>query len=92
MGGSKPRDRITDVVLDLAMYSTDSSRAGAKIMVMGNGDFLDDDNIYQAYMTIPVNLQLSVFSWMDDSDKALDFGIAGKERTYGSGGGIRNEP
>ncbi|MBO5558598.1 GldG family protein [Ruminococcus sp.] len=82
MGGSKPRDRITDVVLDLAMYSTDSSRAGAKIMVMGNGDFLDDDNIYQAYMTIPVNLQLSVFSWMYDSDKALDFGIAGKERTF----------
>ena len=33
-------------------------------------------------MTIPVNLQLSVFSWMYDSDKALDFGIAGKERTF----------
>ena len=81
-GGAKPRDRISNCILDLAMYSTDSKRSGAKIMVMGNGEFLDDENIYQAYMTIPVNLQLSVFSWMYDSDKALDFGIAGKERTF----------
>ena len=82
LGGAKPRDRISDVVLDLAMYSTDKQRSDAKIMVMGNAEFLDDENIYQAYMTIPVNLQLSVFSWMYDSDQALDFGIAGKERTF----------
>lgn len=82
LGGSKPRDRIQDYVLDLAMYSTDSSRAGAKIMVMGNGEFMDDENIYEAYSVISVNLQLSVFSWMYDSDRALDFGIGGKERTF----------
>ena len=81
-GGAKPRDRITNAILDLAMFSTDSSRAGAKIMVMGNGEFMDDENIYQAYNVISVNLQLSVFSWMYDSDQALDFGIGGKERTF----------
>ncbi|WP_295153364.1 GldG family protein [uncultured Ruminococcus sp.] len=81
-GGTKPAERIQNVVLDLSMYSTDRNRANAKIMVMGNGEFMDDENIYQTYMTIPVNLQLSVFSWMYDSDQALDFGIEGKERTF----------
>ena len=81
-GGSKPRDRITDCVLDLAMFSTDSGRMNSKIMVMGNGEFMDDENIYQSYNVISVNLQLSVFSWMYDSDKAFDFGIGGKERTF----------
>ena len=82
MGGAKPRNRIEEEVLDLAMYSTDSSRAGAKIMVMGNGDVLDDENYYNTLNEVTKNLQLSVFSWMYDSDKALDFGIAGKERSF----------
>lgn len=81
VGGEKPRNRITEEVLDLAMYSTDSSRLGAKIMVMGNGEFMNDENFYQKYSIIPVNLQLSVFSWMYDSEMALDFGIGNKEQT-----------
>jgi hypothetical protein len=82
MGGAKPRNRIEEEVLDLAMYSTDSSRAGAKIMVMGSGDFLDEENYDNIENIVTKNLQLSVFSWMYDSDKVLDFGIAGKERTF----------
>lgn len=82
LGGAKPRDRVENCVLDLSMFSTDRNRANSKIMVMGNAEFIDDDNIYQAYNVISVNLQLSVFSWMYDSEKALDFGIASKERIF----------
>lgn len=69
---------------DLAMYGTSTLRNNAKIMVMGNAEFIDDTNVSQDYMIVPVNLMLSVFSWMYDSDLALDMGIADKERTYDS--------
>ena len=51
-------------------------------MVMGNADFIDDENYDNLENTVTKNLQLTVFSWMYDSDKALDFGIAAKERTF----------
>lgn len=73
---------ITDQVLDLAMYSTSTMRNDAKIMVMGNAEFIDDTNVTQDYMMIPVDLMLSVFSWMYDSDLALDMGITDKEQGY----------
>ncbi|MCR5020883.1 GldG family protein [Ruminococcus sp.] len=80
-GGAKPRETLANSVLDLAMYSTDKARADSKVMVIGTADFMDDDNIDQAYSTVLVNLQLSVFSWMYDSELALDFGIGNKEQT-----------
>lgn len=69
---------------DLAMYATSTLRNDAKIMVMGNAEFINDTNVSQDYMIVPVNLMLSVFSWMYDSDLAFDMGIADKERTYDS--------
>ncbi len=82
-GGTDPTNqKITEQVLDLAMYSTSSLRSGAKVMVMGNAEFIDDTNVAQDFMIVPVNLMLSVYSWMYDSDLALDMGIANKERTY----------
>ncbi|SFB66584.1 GldG family protein [Ruminococcus albus] len=82
VGGAKPRETLGNSVLELAMYSTDTQRADSKIMVIGNAEFIDDENIDQNYSMIPVNLQLSVFSWMYDSELALDFGIGSKERTF----------
>jgi hypothetical protein len=81
-GGAKPRETLGNSELDLAMYSTDTLRADSKIMVIGTAEFMDDENIDQPYSIVPVNLQLSVFSWMYDSELALDFGIDGKERTF----------
>ena len=69
-------------VLDLAMYATSSLRNDAKVMVMGNAEFIDDEDVAQDYMIIPVNMMLAVVSWMYDSDLDLDMGIADKERTY----------
>ncbi len=73
-----------ELPFDLAMYGTSTLRNNAKIMVMGNAEFIDDSNVAQDYMIVPVNLMLSVFSWMYDSDLMLDMGIADKERTYDS--------
>ena len=53
-------------------------------MVMGNAEFIDDSNVSQDYMIIPVNLMLSTISWMYDSDLDMDMGIAAKESTYDS--------
>ena len=58
------------------------SKNDAKVMVMGNAEFIDDVNVAQDYMIVPVNLMLSVFSWMYDSDVDMDMGIADKERSY----------
>lgn len=82
VGGAKPRETLGNSVLELAMYSTDTDRADSKVMVIGTAEFIDDENYDQAYSIVPVNLQLSVFSWMYDSELALDFGIGGKERTF----------
>lgn len=82
MGGAKPRETLGNSVLELAMYSTDTARADSKVMVIGTAEFIDDENYDTYESVVPVNLQLSVFSWMYDSELALDFGIAGKERTF----------
>ncbi len=81
-GGEKPRDRITDCVLDLSMFATDRARQNSKIMVMGNAEFMDDENFNNALSTITKALQLTVFSWMYDSDQDLNFGIASKQRSF----------
>ena len=81
-GTDLTNQKISEQILDLAMYSTSSLRSGAKIMVMGNAEFIDDTSVTQDYMIVPVNLMLSVYSWMYDSDLSLDMGIANKERTY----------
>ncbi|MDE5755005.1 MAG: GldG family protein [Oscillospiraceae bacterium] len=68
--------------LDLAMYSISSSRNNAKVFAMGNAEFIDDDNVKEDYMIIPVYLMLSNMTWMYDSDLILDMGISDKERNY----------
>lgn len=82
-GGDDPSaEDIKDEVLDLAMYSTSTLRNNAKIMVMGNAEFIDDVNVAQDYMIVPVNLMLSALSWMYDSELDLDMGIDDKEQSY----------
>ena len=77
-------EEISGSPLDLAMYSKSTSRNDAKMLVMGNAEFIDDVNVSQDYMIIPVYLMLSAMSWMHDSDLLLDMGIADKERDYDS--------
>lgn len=84
-GGADPSaEDITGEILDLMMYSTSTLRNDAKIMVMGNAEFIDDTNVAQDYMIIPVNLMLSTLSWMYDSELDMDMGIADKEQSYDS--------
>ena len=84
-GGKDPMaENIEDTPLDLAMYSMSSMRNDAKLLVMGNAEFIDDVNVSQDYMIIPVYLMLSAMSWMHDSDLDLDMGIAEKAKDYDS--------
>ncbi|MBD5142898.1 MAG: GldG family protein [Oscillospiraceae bacterium] len=77
-------ETLEGYALDLAMYSVSSSRNNAKMFVMGNAEFIDDVNVSQDYMIIPVYLMLSNMTWMYNSDLVLDMGIADKERNYDS--------
>ena len=81
-GGAK--EDITGQVLDLAMFSTSTLRKDAKVMVMGNAEFIDDTNVQQDYVIVPVNLMLSVISWMYDSTLDMDMGIADRGRSLDS--------
>ena len=81
-GDDAMAEEVSGQVLDLAMYATSTLKNDAKVMVMGNAEFIDDVNVAQDYMIVPVNLMLSVFSWMYDSDVDMDMGIADKERSY----------
>ncbi len=83
-GGKNSKNVKEGQILDLAMYSTSTMRNNAKIMVMGNADFIDDANLQEDYMIVPVSLMLSTFSWMYDSKLDLDMGIENKEQTYDS--------
>ena len=76
--------KIENSPLDLAMYATSGSRNNAKLFVMGNAEFIDDTNVAQDYMIIPVYLMLSTISWMYDSSEDLNMGIDDKEREYDS--------
>ncbi|MDE5792531.1 MAG: GldG family protein, partial [Oscillospiraceae bacterium] len=77
-------EKLEGYPLDLAMYSISSSRNNAKMFVIGNAEFIDDINVAQDYMIIPVYLMLSNMTWMYNSDLILDMGIADKERNYDS--------
>jgi hypothetical protein len=83
-GTDDDAEDITGVPLDLAMYSTSTSRGDSKIVVFGNAEFIDDDNVSQDYMIIPVYLMLTTITWMYNSDLDMDMGIADKERDYDS--------
>lgn len=82
-GGSAENHDITDgTPLDLAMYSMSPARNDAKVLVFGTADFIDDVNLQEDYMIIPVYLMLSSITWMYDSDLDMDMGISDKAKDY----------
>lgn len=81
-GGKDTQDIAGGQPLDLAMYSMSPARNDAKILVFGNAEFIDDKNVQEDYMIIPVYLMLSTITWMYDSDLDIDMGIADKAKDY----------
>ncbi len=82
-GGDESNHDINDgSPLDLAMYSMSPARNNAKVLVFGTADFIDDTNLQEDYMIIPVYLMLSTITWMYDSDLDMDMGIANKAKDY----------
>lgn len=81
-GGGPDNEDIVGTTLDLAMYSMSPARNDAKILAFGNAEFIDDENLQEDYMIIPVYLMLSTITWMYDSDLDMDMGIADKAKDY----------
>lgn len=75
-------DPIEGQELYLAMYSEDTLRKNAKMVVFGSAEILKDSTTDTAYFINPVNLFLSTITWMYNSD--VDMNIDNKERTYDS--------
>lgn len=67
-GVSDDPEDIEDISMILAAYSTSNHRNSSKMVVFGNAEFLDDDNVTSEYFIIPLYVMLSTVSWMYDSD------------------------
>lgn len=80
--GGDADEEISGIPLDLAMYSMSPARNDAKLLVFGNAEFIDDTNLQEDYMIIPVYLMLTTITWMYDSDLDMDMGIADKAKDY----------
>lgn len=63
-------------LLYLAAYSQDRSRNDSKLVVMGNAEFIDNENLQNDFVVVPVLLYLSTITWMYDSD--IDMNISAK--------------
>lgn len=79
-GGNEVDPNDISGVLDLAAYSEDPTRNNSKLVVMGNAEFIDDENLQEDYVIVPVYLYLSTITWMYNSD--VNMGIGAKEKTY----------
>ena len=73
---------IKGSALYLAMYGEDKSRNDSKVVVMGNAEFIDDENASKGYTIIPMYLFLSTLTWMYDS--SVDMMIASKTQSMDS--------
>ncbi|MGN0621168.1 MAG: Gldg family protein [Porcipelethomonas sp.] len=78
--GGTGKDMENSGILYLAAYSEDPTRNNSKLVVMGNAEFIDDENLPENYVIIPVYLYTSTITWMYNSD--IDMGIPSRERTY----------
>ena len=71
----------TGQIWNLAMYSKDTLRNDAKLMVFGSAEFLTDEAASSgSFFIIPTYLFSAGITWMQDSD--IDVNIANKERVY----------
>lgn len=73
-GGKSANNNEIAGILYLAAYSEDRIRNNSKLMVMGNAEFMDDENVQ--YLVIPVMLFQSSITWMYNSD--IDMSISAK--------------
>lgn len=73
---------ITGYPLDLAMYSTSTTRNNAKMIVFGNAEFIDDEHYEDPSAAVSLNLFLASMTWMYNSDLDLDMGIQNKAKDY----------
>lgn len=65
--------------LYLAAFSQDRARNDSKLVVMGNAEFIDDENVKDDYVIIPTMLYSRTITWMYNTD--VDMQIPAKTQT-----------
>lgn len=75
-GGTYDSDVVEDYELPLAVYSEDKSRNNAKVVLFGNGEFIDDEHISDVSYLSSYYVYLATVTWM--ADQNLDMGIGAK--------------
>lgn len=75
-------EEVTGTELTLALYSKDTLRSDAKLMVFGTAEFLTDEasDSNSSLFIIPTYLFSAGITWMQSSE--VDVNIANKERAY----------
>ena len=80
-GGTKLSPSLPKGYLYLAAKSEDASRNNSKLVVMGNAEFINDENLATTYTILTVQMYMTTVSWMDPSMTA-DFTIFNKIQSY----------
>lgn len=78
-GGTAVDPDETAGYLYLAAYSQDRARNDSKLVVMGNAEFIDDENVKDDYVIIPTMLYSRTITWMYNTD--VDMQIPAKTQT-----------
>ncbi|MGN1085669.1 MAG: hypothetical protein ACI4Q5_01430, partial [Porcipelethomonas sp.] len=78
-GGTEVDPDEISGLLYLAAYSQDRARNDSKLVVMGNAEFIDDENVKDDYVIIPTMLYSRTITWMYNTD--VDMQIPAKTQT-----------
>lgn len=78
-GGVEVDPDKTAGILYLGAYSQDRTRNDSKMVVMGNAEFIDDENVQDTYVIAPVTIYSMTIGWMYQSD--INAGIPSKVNT-----------
>ncbi len=79
-GGNEETEFMMNPPFYLSAYSEDPTRNNAKLVLMGNAEFIDDEHLAEGLTIVPLNLYLTTISWMADSN--IDMNIPAREKTY----------
>lgn len=78
-GGTEVDPDEISGLLYLGAYSQDRARNDSKLVVMGNAEFIDDENVKDDYVIIPTMLYSRTITWMYNTD--VDMQIPAKTQT-----------
>lgn len=81
-GGTEVDPDEISGLLYLGAYSEDMTRNNSKLVVMGNAEFMDDENVQDDYVIIPTMLYSRTITWMYNTDVDMQIPAKTQKNDY----------